>query len=117
MTTVASGRCTSPPTPTLTAIGMKPTAATSAVISTGRKRTRQPSRTACSSGVAGFELLLDERHQHQAVENGHAAQGDEADGRAHGERHAAQPQRQHAAHRAQRNARRHDEHVAQRTSG
>src|SRR5262249_20894375 len=36
MTTVASGRCTSAPTPVLKAIGTNPRLATSAVISTGR---------------------------------------------------------------------------------
>jgi hypothetical protein len=38
ITTVASGRWTSAPTPTLTAIGRKPGLAISAVISTGRSR-------------------------------------------------------------------------------
>ena len=42
MTTVASGRCTSAPTPVLNAIGTKPSEATSAVISTGRSRVRAP---------------------------------------------------------------------------
>ena len=51
ITTVASGRCTSAPAPTLNAIGTKPSAATSAVISTGRKRANAPSRRACSSGM------------------------------------------------------------------
>ena len=51
MTTVASGRWTSAPTPVLSAIGRNPIAATSAVMSTGRRRTWHPSRIA-SSGPA-----------------------------------------------------------------
>ena len=42
ITTVASGRCTSAPALVETAIGMKPTLATSAVISTGRSRVVAP---------------------------------------------------------------------------
>jgi hypothetical protein len=38
ITTVASGRCTSAPLLVEIAIGMKPTLATRAVMSTGRKR-------------------------------------------------------------------------------
>ena len=52
MTTVASGRCTSAPAPVASAIGTKPSEATSAVISTGRSRVSAPSRTASSSGPA-----------------------------------------------------------------
>ena len=43
MTTVASGRCTSAPVPVASAIGTKPSEATSAVISTGRRRVSAPS--------------------------------------------------------------------------
>ena len=50
MTTVASGRCTSAPTPVLSAIGTKPSAATAAVMSTGRSRESAASRIASSSG-------------------------------------------------------------------
>lgn len=46
ITTVASGRCTSEPAPTLSAIGTKPSEATSAVIITGRSLVKAPSRTA-----------------------------------------------------------------------
>src|SRR4051812_34565337 len=46
MTTDASGRCTSAPVDVAIAIGMKPTLATSAVISTGRSRRSAPPRTA-----------------------------------------------------------------------
>src|ERR671934_2563975 len=46
ITTVASGRCTSAPTPVLNAIGTNPRLATSAVISTGRSRTSADSSTA-----------------------------------------------------------------------
>ena len=42
MTTVARGRCTSAPAPLASAIGMKPSDATSAVISTGRRRVCAP---------------------------------------------------------------------------
>ena len=51
ITTVASGRCTSAPVPVASAIGTKPSAATSAVISTGRRRVAQPSRIARSTGA------------------------------------------------------------------
>ena len=50
MTTVASGRCTSAPTPVLNAIGTKPRLATSVVISTGRSRVSAAWFTASSSG-------------------------------------------------------------------
>src|SRR3546814_11983 len=50
ITTVAKGRCTSAPAPTLNAIGTKPRLATSAVISTGRSRVSAPSRTAPARG-------------------------------------------------------------------
>ena len=42
MTTVASGRCTSAPAEVDSAIGRKPSEATVAVISTGRRRTSVP---------------------------------------------------------------------------
>jgi hypothetical protein len=51
ITTVARGRCTSAPTPLLKAIGRKPRLATRAVMSTGRRRVRAASSTACSSGI------------------------------------------------------------------
>src|ERR1051325_1391742 len=46
MTTEASGRCTSAPVDVAMAIGMKPTLATSAVMSTGRSRRSAPPSTA-----------------------------------------------------------------------
>ena len=45
MTTVASGRCTSAPSPVDSAIGTKPMDATMAVMATGRSRCDVPSRT------------------------------------------------------------------------
>ena len=48
ITTVASGRCTSAPVPVLSAIGRKPSAATSATIRIGRSRSIAPSRIAAS---------------------------------------------------------------------
>ena len=50
ITTVASGRCTSEPSPTFSAIGTKPRLATRAVINTGLSRVNAPSRIASSSG-------------------------------------------------------------------
>ena len=44
ITTVASGLCTSAPVPVFSAIGINPRLATSAVINTGRNRTKAPSR-------------------------------------------------------------------------
>jgi hypothetical protein len=49
MTTVASGRCTSDPGPTLKAIGTKPRDATSAVTNTARSRPSAPFTSASSS--------------------------------------------------------------------
>jgi len=49
MTTVASGRWTSAPTPVLNAIGRKPKLATSVVMSTGRRRVSAARSTAWSS--------------------------------------------------------------------
>ena len=46
MTTEASGRCTSAPAPDATAIGTNPTAATSAVVRTGRNLERAAARAA-----------------------------------------------------------------------
>ena len=46
ITTVANGRCTSEPVPCDIAIGMNPNEATSAVMSTGRRRITAPSRIA-----------------------------------------------------------------------
>ena len=52
MTTVASGRCTSAPAWVEIAIGMKPNAATAAVVSTGRSTVRRCAGSARSSGPA-----------------------------------------------------------------
>ena len=49
ITTVAIGRCTSEPIPTLNAIGMKPKEATNAVMSTGLSRSSAPCFTASTS--------------------------------------------------------------------
>ncbi len=57
MTTVANGRCTSAPAPTLNAIGIKPSDATSAVISTGRKRPSAPTVIASSRGRPSLRSL------------------------------------------------------------
>ncbi len=46
ITTVASGRCTSEPSPEFRAMGRKPRLATSAVVMTGRRRCMAPVRTA-----------------------------------------------------------------------
>ena len=60
MTTVASGRWTPPPTPTFTAIGMKPTAATSAVMSIGRRLKYNSTRINDSaSGTTNASLRLE----------------------------------------------------------
>ena len=103
MTTVASGRCTSAPAPVASAIGTKPSEATSAVISTGRRRARAPSRTASSTDRPS-RAAADERHQHQAVEHGDAGQRDEADaGEIETEcRAAAAPRRRRSARAARR---------------
>ena len=60
MTTVASGRCTSAPVPVASAIGTKPSDATSAVISTGRSRVSAPRTIASSSGAPCRAQLVDE---------------------------------------------------------
>ena len=51
MTTVASGRCTSEPIPVLSAIGTKPSDATSAVVNTGRSLVSAPSIMAVSNAT------------------------------------------------------------------
>src|SRR6185369_18050565 len=51
ITTVASGLCTSAPAEVAIAIGMNPRLATSAVINTGRNRTRVPSLKASSVDI------------------------------------------------------------------
>ena len=58
MTTVASGRWTSAPVPVAIAIGIKPSDATSAVISTGRSRPSAPSRIASSTALTLLVLPL-----------------------------------------------------------
>ena len=56
ITTVANGFCTSAPAPLLNAIGKKPSEATAAVISTGRKRIFVPSNTLCNTFVHSIFL-------------------------------------------------------------
>jgi len=51
MTTVASGRCTSDPGAVESAIGTKPSAATSPVIKTGRSLRSAATRTAVNGGI------------------------------------------------------------------
>jgi hypothetical protein len=51
ITTMASGRCTSEPGPVANRNGIRPSIATVAVISTGRKRIAVPSMTACGDQV------------------------------------------------------------------
>ncbi len=51
ITTVASGRCTSAPTPVFTAMGTNPRLATRPVISTGRSRVRAACRMAAVSDM------------------------------------------------------------------
>ena len=51
ITTVASGRCTSAPAPLLNAMGRKPSEATEAVISTGRRRAAVPWRTRSTTSL------------------------------------------------------------------
>ena len=92
MTTVASGRCTSAPVPTFSAIGTKPSDATSAVISTGRSRVSAPSRMALVERIALLAQLADEGDHDEAVQHGDARQRDEADAGRDRERDVAQPQ-------------------------
>ena len=54
MTTVAKGRCTSEPMPTLTAMGKNPKDATKAVVNTGRKRVNAPLIIAASKLSPAF---------------------------------------------------------------
>lgn len=58
MTTLASGRCTSLPGEVESAIGTNPRLATSAVMSTGRRRSAAPVRTASSSGCPAARSAL-----------------------------------------------------------
>ena len=79
MTTVASGRCTSAPVPCESATGMKPRLATSAVIRTGRSRSRAPPSAAASGEAPPVRCALDGRQEDQAVEHRDAEQRDETD--------------------------------------
>ena len=58
MTTVARGRWTSAPVPVASAMGRKPSEATSAVINTGRRRVRALSRMASSSDLPSSRSWL-----------------------------------------------------------
>ena len=111
MTTVASGRCTSPPACVDSAIGKKPMAATSAVVNTGRITATAPSMN--GSGSPRARRPLDLARGHHAVEHRDAAQRDEADRRRQRERHAAQAEPDDAADERQRHAGEHRRHRAQ----
>jgi hypothetical protein len=86
------------------AMGTKPRLATRAVMSLGRRRVRVPSTTASRSSRPSAAELVDVADEHDAVQDGDAAQGDEADGGADGEGHAAQMQRKDAARDGERHA-------------
>ena len=77
MTTVASGLCTSAPVPVASAMGTKPSEATSAVMSTGRSRV---STRRLLQRLAPRAQLVDEAHHDEAVQDCDAGQRDEADG-------------------------------------
>jgi hypothetical protein len=78
-TTVARARCTSVPTPVANAAGSIPTVATVAVMSTGRKRSTAPDRTASRSAQSLLSHPVDVGDHDDAVLHGHAEQGNEAD--------------------------------------
>ena len=82
--------------------GHRPKAVMEAVISTGRNRRSEPSRTTCSMGRPSACRWLKMRHQHQSVEHGDAQQRDEADRRRHRQVLPRQPQRRHAADHGKR---------------
>ena len=121
MTTVASGRCTSAPACVEIAIGMKPTAATSAVVSTGRSTVHGAAAGSCSSASppADSQAPRELAGHDDAVQHRDAGDGDEADRRRDRERQPAQAQRQHAAHQRERHARRtrRPRSAGRRTSG
>ena len=94
MTTVASGFCTSAPVPVASAIGTKPSEATSAVMSTGRSRVSAPSQIASSRPQPLAAQLVDEGQHDEAVQHRDAGERDEADRGRDRERHAAQPERE-----------------------
>ena len=102
MTTVASGRWISAPGVVAVAIGMKPKPATRAVIRIGRSRTRAASRAAAWASTPSWSEVLDGADPDQAVEDGHAEQGDEPDARRDRERQAARGQGEDAAGRRHR---------------
>ena len=97
MTTVASGRCTSLPGAGDSAIGTKPSAATSAVISTGRSRSSAARAMASRRRRALRLQLTGERDEHEPVQDRDAEQRDEADAGRDAERDVAQPERDDAA--------------------
>ena len=93
ITTVASGRWTSAPALVESAIGIKPKAATAAVMSTGRKRVRDPSITAERTSRPSFPQLIKVTDHHDSIEHGDSAQCDETHRRGNTKWHTAQPQR------------------------
>ncbi len=100
MTTVANGRCTSAPAPLLRAMGRKPSEATLAVISTGRRRLAVPMPDPlCDVQQPFLPQVLELADEHDAVEHRHTEQGDEAHTRRDAERHAPSCQREHATDR------------------
>ena len=112
ITTVASGRWTSDPAPVLSAIGTKPSAATSAVISTGLRRVAAAWVTASPSGWPLGPQLVDCGDQHDAVQHGHAEQRDETDRGREVEREPADPQRGDAADQRERHVEDHERRLS-----
>ena len=99
MTTVASGRWISAPGVVARAMGMKPRPATRAVMRIGRSRTMAASRAASWGSMSILPQVLDGADPDQAVEHGHAEEGDEPDRRRDREGQAAEDQGEHAAGR------------------
>ena len=78
MTARPSGAFCSPPSPRPMAIGTMPMIMASAVMTTGRMRTKPASRAASRAFLPSFELLARERHHQDAVRGGHADAHDRA---------------------------------------
>lgn len=107
MTTVASGHCTSASVPVAITIGTKPSDATNAVISTGRKALHRSFEDGFIGGHAFLQSFADGRDQHQSIEHGNARHRDESDSGRHRERDATQEQREHTPLKGQPDGGRH----------
>ena len=82
---------------------MSPSAATSAVMSTGRSRKTISRQNRLIQWHALFAQLVDVGHLHHPIEHGDAEKGDETDGRRNRKIQPAEPQRHETPDHGKRN--------------